>query len=62
MPRCRFRTGFELNVFASEEMFPDLANPVQMQVDSQGSAVGRLLEHLSQVGTAQGDERQPDDP
>jgi len=28
--------GFELNVFASEKMFPDLANPVQMQVDSQG--------------------------
>ena len=28
--------GFELNVFASEEMFPDLANPVQMQVDSKG--------------------------
>ena len=28
--------GFELNVFASEEMFPDLANPVQMQVDAKG--------------------------
>lgn len=28
--------GFELNVFASEELFPDMANPVQMQVDSQG--------------------------
>jgi len=28
--------GFELNVFASEDMFPDLANPVQMQVDSKG--------------------------
>lgn len=28
--------GFQLNVFASEEMFPDMANPVQMQVDSQG--------------------------
>ncbi len=28
--------GFELKVFASEEMFPDLANPVQMQVDAQG--------------------------
>ena len=28
--------GFELNVFASEKMFPDLANPVQMQVDSKG--------------------------
>lgn len=28
--------GYELNVFASEQMFPDLANPVQMQVDGQG--------------------------
>lgn len=28
--------GFELNVFASEEMFPDMANPVQMQVDNKG--------------------------
>lgn len=28
--------GFELNVFASEEMFPDFANPVQMQVDAKG--------------------------
>lgn len=28
--------GYQLNVFASEEMFPDLANPVQMQVDSEG--------------------------
>lgn len=28
--------GFELNIFASEEMFPDLANPVQLQVDAKG--------------------------
>ena len=28
--------GFQVNVFASEEMFPDLANPVQMQVDGKG--------------------------
>ena len=28
--------GYELNVFASEEQFPDLANPVQMQVDAKG--------------------------
>jgi len=28
--------GFELNVFASEEQFPDLANPVQLQVDAKG--------------------------
>jgi len=28
--------GYQINVFASEEMFPDLANPVQMQVDSRG--------------------------
>jgi putative membrane-bound dehydrogenase-like protein len=28
--------GYELNVFASETRFPDLANPVQMQVDAKG--------------------------
>lgn len=28
--------GFELNVFASEEQFPALANPVQLQVDAKG--------------------------
>mgnify|MGYP002630494268 FL=1 len=28
--------GYELKVFASEEMFPDLANPVQMQIDAKG--------------------------
>ncbi|MCG8586902.1 MAG: SGNH/GDSL hydrolase family protein, partial [Pirellulales bacterium] len=28
--------GYELNVFASEKQFPDLANPVQMQVDAKG--------------------------
>ncbi len=28
--------GYELNVFASEVQFPDLANPVQLQVDAKG--------------------------
>lgn len=28
--------GYEANVFASEVTFPELANPVQMQVDSKG--------------------------
>ncbi len=28
--------GYELNLFASEAQFPDLANPVQMQVDAKG--------------------------
>ena len=28
--------GYELNVFVSEVQFPDLANPVQMQVDAKG--------------------------
>lgn len=28
--------GLEINLFASEEMFPELINPVQMQVDSKG--------------------------
>ena len=36
LSRITVPDGFELNVFASEEMFPDLANPVQMQVDTKG--------------------------
>ncbi|MDG1872781.1 MAG: GDSL-type esterase/lipase family protein [Mariniblastus sp.] len=28
--------GYELNLFASEVQFPELANPVQMQVDTKG--------------------------
>jgi len=36
MAKIKVPDGFELNVFASEEMFPDLANPVQMQVDAKG--------------------------
>ncbi len=28
--------GYQLNLFASEVQFPDLANPVQMQVDAKG--------------------------
>lgn len=36
LQKIKVPEGFELNVFASEEMFPDLANPVQLQVDGQG--------------------------
>ena len=36
MAKIEVPEGFELNVFASEVQFPDLANPVQMQVDSKG--------------------------
>ena len=28
--------GYQLNLFASEVQFPDLANPVQLQVDAKG--------------------------
>lgn len=28
--------GFEVNLFADEKMFPEMANPVQMQVDAKG--------------------------
>ena len=28
--------GYEVNLFADEEMFPELVNPVQMQVDGKG--------------------------
>ncbi|MGI9473641.1 MAG: PVC-type heme-binding CxxCH protein [Rubripirellula sp.] len=36
MAKMNVPDGYELNVFASEVQFPDLANPVQMQVDAQG--------------------------
>jgi putative heme-binding domain-containing protein len=36
LAKIKVPEGFELNVFASETQFPDLANPVQMQVDSRG--------------------------
>ena len=61
LARITVPEGYELNVFASEEMFPDLANPVQMQVDAKRSLVGGKLEHVPQVGTAEDDERQPHD-
>jgi glucose/arabinose dehydrogenase/lysophospholipase L1-like esterase len=34
--QMKLAEGLELNVFASEEMFPEIANPVQMAVDTKG--------------------------
>lgn len=34
--KIKIPEGYELNVFASEKIFPDMANPVQMQVDNKG--------------------------
>jgi len=34
--KIKIPEGYELKVFASEVQFPDLANPVQLQVDSKG--------------------------
>ncbi|MEM9369048.1 MAG: PVC-type heme-binding CxxCH protein, partial [Planctomycetota bacterium] len=36
LAKIKVPEGYALNVFASEKMFPDLANPVQMQVDAKG--------------------------
>jgi putative membrane-bound dehydrogenase-like protein len=36
LAKIRVPEGYELNVFASEVQFPDLANPVQLQVDAKG--------------------------
>ena len=36
LEKIKVPDGFELNIFASEEMFPDFANPVQLQVDGKG--------------------------
>ncbi|MGC6425787.1 MAG: PVC-type heme-binding CxxCH protein [Akkermansiaceae bacterium] len=34
--KMRYPEGFEVNLFADEKKFPQLANPVQMQVDTKG--------------------------
>jgi len=36
MERFAVRDGFKVNLFADEKQFPQLINPVQMQVDSKG--------------------------
>ncbi len=36
LKRMKMADGMKVNVFASEEMFPELANPVQMAVDTDG--------------------------
>ena len=36
LAKIKVPEGYELNLFASEVQFPDLANPVQMQVDAKG--------------------------
>ncbi len=36
LAKMKVPKGYQLNIFASEDQFPDLANPVQMQVDAKG--------------------------
>lgn len=36
LAKIKVPDGYALNVFASEAQFPDLANPVQLQVDTKG--------------------------
>ncbi|MDA1044947.1 MAG: GDSL-type esterase/lipase family protein [Verrucomicrobia bacterium] len=36
LKKIKVPEGYALNVFASEELFPDFANPVQLQVDTRG--------------------------
>jgi len=36
LAKMKVPEGYEMNVFASEVQFPDLANPVQLQVDAKG--------------------------
>ncbi len=36
MDRMNLQDGLEINLFASEEMFPELVNPVQLGVDTKG--------------------------
>ena len=36
LKKIRVPEGFKVNLFASEEMFPEMVNPVQMSVDTKG--------------------------
>ena len=36
LSKLKVPKGFKVNLFADEKMFPELANPVQMQVDGKG--------------------------
>ncbi len=36
MAKIKVPDGYKLNLFASEAQFPDLANPVQLQIDAKG--------------------------
>ena len=55
MKRFDVRDGFKVNLFADESQFPEIINPVQMQVDNK-AAYGRCMAHLSNVGTNEGNE------
>ena len=35
--------GFEVNLFADEKKFPQLVNPVQLQVDAKGNLKARFV-------------------
>ena len=46
LERLRPAPGYEVNLFASEEQFPDLAKPVAMTFDATRAVVGADLAHL----------------
>ena len=57
--QLKLAEGLEANVFASAKKFPEVINPVQLGVWTQGSPLGGFLANLPEVGTAQGNERCP---
>ena len=54
--------GLKVELFASEEQFPELVNPVQMAFDTRGRLVGGRLEELSALAAEDADGRQAADP
>ena len=50
--------GMQVNLFASEEQFPNLINPVQAATDTERPSMGRGLAHLSALASQQTTQRQ----
>ena len=61
LAKIKVPDGYQLNVFASEKMFPDLANPVQMQVDAKGRLWAASWNTYPKWEPLKEDERQPHD-
>ena len=61
LERIKVPEGFELNIFASEEMFPDSGEPRTTPSRWEGATLGGQLEFVPQVAAGRRTQRQLDD-